>query len=258
MISAFTARPRKLWRLRCWLTRRLTVCRETCRRLQERNALRCWEKFPMFNHRGHRGPRSRSSFMIGILRVPLCSLWWNIVLVLLCASMLSCSKRPDANTVVMIIESSPTNLDPRVGTDAQSERIDELIFDPLVHRDEHFNMVPWVAEKWEIPDPKTYIFHLRQGIHFHDGTPLTSRDVKWTLDSVRDGSLTTLKTTTYKLVERVDAPDDATVIIHLSEPDGTLLYNVSDGAFGIVPYGSGKPFNRHPIGSGPFTFVSQD
>ena len=50
----------------------------------------------------------------------------------------------------------------------------------------------------------------------------------------------------------------ATVIIHLYEPDGTLLYNVSDGAFGIVPYGSGKPFNRHPIGSGPFTFVSQD
>ena len=172
--------------------------------------------------------------------------------------MLSCSKRPDANTVVMIIESSPTNLDPRVGTDAQSERIDELIFDPLVHRDEHFNMVPWVAETWEIPNPKTYIFHLRNGIHFQDGRPLTSRDVKWTLDSIRDGSLITLKTTTYKLIERVDAPDDATLIIHLSEPDGTLLYNVSDGAFGIVPYGSGKPFNRHPIGSGPFTFVSQD
>ncbi len=116
-------------------------------------------------------------------------------------------------------------------------------------------MIPWVAEKWEIPDPKTYIFHLRRGVHFHDGRPLTARDVKWTLDSIRDGSLTTLKTTTYKLVERVDAPDDATVIIHLSEPDGTLLYNVSEGAFGIVPYGSGKPFNRHPIGSGPFTFV---
>ena len=172
--------------------------------------------------------------------------------------MLSCSKRPDANTVVMIIESSPTNLDPRVGTDAQSERIDELIFDPLVRRDEHFNMIAWVAEKWEIPDPMTYIFHLRRGIKFHDGRPLTARDVKWTLDSIRDGSLTTLKTTTYKLVERVDAPDDATVIIHLSEPDGTLLYNVSEGAFGIVPYGSGKPFNRHPIGSGPFTFISQD
>ncbi|HEY2496628.1 MAG TPA: ABC transporter substrate-binding protein [Candidatus Angelobacter sp.] len=158
----------------------------------------------------------------------------------------------------MIIESSPANLDPRIGTDAQSERIDELIFDPLVHRDEHFNMVPWVAEKWEIPDPRTYIFHLRQGIHFHDGRPLTSRDVQWTLDSIRNGSFTTLKTTTYKLIDHVDAPNDSTVIIHLSEPDGTIIYNLSEGAFGIVPYGSDKQFSRNPIGSGPFRFVSQD
>ena len=63
----------------------------------------------------------------------------------------------------MIIESSPTNLDPRVGIDAQSERIDELIFDSLVRRDEHFNLQPWLADRWEIPDPQTYIFHLHQG-----------------------------------------------------------------------------------------------
>src|ERR1700742_3805031 len=64
-------------------------------------------------------------------------------LLLLCTGLLSCSHRSNANTLTMIIESSPANLDPRVGTDAQSERIDALIFDSLVHRDEHFNIVPW-------------------------------------------------------------------------------------------------------------------
>ena len=215
----------------------------------------------MFNRVNHKGHECSRRIFLSITKhpgVPLCPLWLKIFCLLLCVSLLSCSKRPDANTLVMIIESSPTNLDPRVGTDAQSERIDELIFDPLVHRDEHFNMVPWVAEKWRFLIPRRTFFTCARKFIFTMVGLLTSRDVKWTLDSVRDGSLTTLKTTTYKLIDRVDAPDDATVIIHLSEPDGTLLYNVSDGAFGIVPYGSGKPFNRHPVGSGPFTFVSQD
>src|SRR5215472_11279749 len=88
---------------------------------------------------------------------------------LLCA--ISCAKKPDANTIVVLIESSPTNFDPRVGIDAQSERIDDLLFDSLVRRDEHFQLQPWLAERWEIPDPQTYIFHLRQGVKFHNGQP---------------------------------------------------------------------------------------
>ena len=87
--------------------------------------------------------------------------------------LLSCSSKPDAATLVMLIESSPTNLDPRIGVDAQSERIDNLIFDDLLSRGDNLDVAPGLAERWEIPDPLTYVFHLHQGVKFHDGRPLT-------------------------------------------------------------------------------------
>ena len=118
-----------------------------------------------------RGPSSDSR-SFAPLRMTI--LWGVATTVVL--SLLSCSQPADRNTLVMIIESSPTNLDPRVGLDAQSERIDELLFDALLTRDEHLNVQPGLAERWETPDPLTYIFHLHHGVTFHDGRPLTSRD----------------------------------------------------------------------------------
>jgi peptide/nickel transport system substrate-binding protein len=182
-------------------------------------------------------------------------------LLFLCAGLLpllSCSLPPDPNTLVMIIESSPTNLDPRVGIDAQSERIGELLFDALLARDEHFNVQPGLAERWEIPDPLTYVFHLHRGVAFHDGRPLNSRDVKWTFDSLLQGKIRSTKSAAYRFVDHIDAPDEATVIFHLKEPNATLLWNLSEGASGIVPYGSLDEITRQPIGSGPFKFVSAE
>jgi peptide/nickel transport system substrate-binding protein len=183
---------------------------------------------------------------------------WFFVILALIAPLLSCSSKPDPNTLVMVIENSPTNLDPRVGLDGQSERIDELLFDDLCTRDDHLNVRPGLAERWDIPDPLTYVFHLHQGVKFHDGRPLTSRDVKWTFDSLLQGKIRSTKAAAYRLVDHIDAPDDSTVVFHLKEPFATLLWNVSDGAIGIVPYGTGDEISHHPIGSGPFRFVSAE
>ncbi len=164
----------------------------------------------------------------------------------------------DPQTAVMLIESSPLNLDPRIGTDAQSERIGELIFEGLASRNNNFELRPRLAESWQIPDPLTYIFHLRRGVRFHDGQAMTSADVKWTLDSLLDGTVRSAKSSAYRYIDRVEAPDEFTVVIRLKEPYAALLWNLSDGAIGVVPKGTRDELARSPVGTGPFRFVSQE
>jgi peptide/nickel transport system substrate-binding protein len=178
-------------------------------------------------------------------------------LVLLVLAAVGCrQQQDDPRTVVVAIENSPNSLDPRIGTDATAERIGGLLFDALVKKDEHFEMQPWLATSWEQPDPLTWVFHLRKGVRFHDGRPLTARDVAWTINSLIDGSVLSSKSGAFAHVDRVDATDPLTVTIHMKSADASLLFNLSDGLFGVVPQGSGKDFGQHPVGSGSFRFVS--
>src|ERR1039457_6424964 len=126
------------------------------------------------------------------------------------------SAQRDPRTVVFLIESSPANLDPSIGTDAQSQRIDALLFDGLVAHDASFQFTPALAERWEQPNPLTLVFHLRGGVRFHDGRALTARDVVWTIESMIDpmlpGAVISPRANSFAAVNNVESPDDRTVI----------------------------------------------
>jgi peptide/nickel transport system substrate-binding protein len=179
---------------------------------------------------------------------------WVGLLVLLLSG---CNARQESpGLVVMAIESSPNNLDLRQGTDAQSERVGGLIFDALARKDDHFNLQPWLASSWERPDALTWVFHLRDGVRFHDGRPLEAADVAWTIRSMMDGTIVSGKTGSFAAVDRVETPGRLTVVVRMKRPDAALLFNMSDGLFGVVPRGAGRDFGMHPVGSGPYKFVS--
>ena len=163
----------------------------------------------------------------------------------------------DPGTVRFLIESSPNSLDLRQGTDAQSERIGALIYDGLVRKDEHFTLQPALATSWERPDSRTWLFHVRPSVRFHDGKILVAEDVAWSIRSMTNGSLITSKAGSFAGIRSVEVSAPLTVTVRTSEPDPALLFNLSDGLFGVVENGAGRDEGLHPVGTGAFRFIGQ-
>lgn len=176
---------------------------------------------------------------------------------LLCISLCACNEKPARDTAVIVIESSPTNLDIRIGSDAQAEHIGALIFDSLVRKDAHYNLQPSLATSWQWTDPLTLVLHIREGVRFHNGRPLTADDVAWSIDSMTNGAIVTSKSGSFASVARTEVLDTYTCIVHLKKPDASLLFNLSDGLSAVVPKGAGKSLGSHPVGTGAFRFVSE-
>ncbi len=153
-------------------------------------------------------------------------------------------------------------LDPHLSTSSNDIRVSFNIYDNLTSRRPDGKLVPGLATEWKIQGQTSWVFKLRSGVKFHNGDPLTSADVKFSIDRTLD---TTLKgnrvSTVLTTVDRVETPDAATVIVHTKKPDPLLPARLGFYGGQIVPkkyVESVGPdtFNQKPVGSGPLRFVS--
>jgi peptide/nickel transport system substrate-binding protein len=176
------------------------------------------------------------------------------VALVLAAVLSACSGAPSSSKVITVaVLSSPNNLDPRIGSDETSQRIHTLIYDYLLALDDQLRVVGGLASSWEQADPLTYVIHLRHDVKFHDGHELTSDDVVYTFRSFIDPAFVSPRKGAYRSLERVEAIDRYTVRFVLKEPFGSFPINL---VMPVVPNGAGPELRDHPIGTGPYKFVS--
>ncbi|MEN3335168.1 MAG: peptide/nickel transport system substrate-binding protein [Blastocatellia bacterium] len=178
-----------------------------------------------------------------------------LLILLLLLPLVACRRGGEPGTLVIAIEATPSGFDPRFSTgNATSARIMQLVYDTLVVKNKDFEFVPSLAERVEeSADHQTFTFHLRQGVSFHNGKPLTSADVKYTFESIKEPATKSPIRGTVAKIDFIDAPDQQTVVFHASEQ---FDFIGSLPAIGIIPEGAGKEQASAPVGSGPYKFIS--
>ncbi|MDF2763696.1 MAG: diguanylate cyclase [Rhodospirillales bacterium] len=124
---------------------------------------------------------------------------------------------------------------------------------------------PDLAERWEIsPDGTTYTFHLREGLKFSDGSPLTARDAKFSLERLRDQEGSVMASM-FSVIKSIETPDDGTVVITLNQPSAPFLASLAMFSAAVLPEkalaaadnaNAGETgdleFGNNPVGAGAF------
>ncbi len=161
---------------------------------------------------------------------------------------------PASGNLVVGITSDPDTLFPWKATQFQAVNILGLVYGTLTELDQNLAVVPGIAEKWEYTaGGKTLTLHLRTGVTFADGSPLTSADVKYSLDTILLEKTAAVARSTLASVTKVDTPDPATVSLTLSAPDAGLLAGFATVNLAILKNGATEnDLTSKTNGNGPF------
>jgi len=171
---------------------------------------------------------------------------------------------PPSTTLVVSLNADPGALNPAVTTSGNTHPVTDQIFNGLVGLDQSLRPVPELAESWRIEDGgRVYRFALRKDIRWHDGRPFTSADVKFTFEEGLLKYHSRTRAALQDLVSAIETPDAHEVVFRLKRPYGPLLQRLDVVEASIIPKHAfahddvltGAP-TRHPIGTGPFKFVS--
>lgn len=166
-------------------------------------------------------------------------------------------------TLTMIISPSPQVLNSAITTGGAEQVVSTKMFDSLLTYDYDLNPKPQLATSWNVsPDGLKVTFHLRKGVHWHDGKDFTSKDVAWTTMNVwkvYNGRGRTI----FGNVTDVQTPDPYTAVFILSKPSPGMMKSLASQQAQILPAhlyeGTDvltNPHNLKPVGTGPFKFVS--
>ena len=196
------------------------------------------------------------------------------LLLALSAALVACQggdASPDRRTLVDSRDTEdPRSLDPALSTDVPTGRAVSYVFEGLTRFTPDAQVVPALAERWDVaPDGRSYTFHLRPGVTFHDGTPLVARHVvrSWerALDPATRGGrgwplypiegARAFANGEAQSVAGLSAPDDSTVVVRLGEPLAVFPKMLAMPVTAIVPDSTPANYGQNPVGTGPWRFV---